>query len=285
MIYTVWIVSPTGYSHSRAFEDVALALQSAFIDLGHSCTLVRSSFACRGRTIILGANLLRHLPVQDYPDDMVIWNLEQIFPGSPWLSDGYINLLKGVVNGHSVFNSGKKLQVWDYSPANIEELAKFSIEAKLLEVGYAPELRKITNSSKPDIDVLHFGSINDRRIAIINALTATGVKVHTAFGVYGKERDDLIARSKIVLNVHFYESKVFEIVRCSYLMANRKCVVSEDGRGGVDYRDAIYFSPYGSIVDLCLALLANGQARGRQERRGFNIFSKRLQSEFLRPLL
>jgi hypothetical protein len=56
-----------------------------------------------------------------------------------------------------------------------------------------------------------------------------GLRVESAFGCYGEERDALIARARIVLNVHYYESKVFEVVRVSYLLANRKCVLSESG--------------------------------------------------------
>src|SRR5580658_4511667 len=65
-------------------------------------------------------------------------------------------------------------------------------------LGYVPELRRIQASKVQNIDVLFYGSLNERRSRILQALKDSGVKVHSAFGVYGKERDALIARSKIV---------------------------------------------------------------------------------------
>ena len=46
-----------------------------------------------------------------------------------------------------------------------------------------------------------------------------------------------IARSKIVLNLHQYDAQVFEIVRVSYLLANRRAVVSERGANPTEDRD------------------------------------------------
>ena len=49
------------------------------------------------------------------------------------------------------------------------------------------------------------------------------------FNAYGGKRDALIARAKVVLNIHYYAAQVFEIVRVSYLLANSKAVVTEIG--------------------------------------------------------
>ena len=54
------------------------------------------------------------------------------------------------------------------------------------------------------------------------------LRVKALFGVYGKERDAWIAQSKIVLNVHYYNVKIFEAVRISYLLNNRVIVLSEE---------------------------------------------------------
>ena len=94
-------------------------------------------------------------------------------------------------------------------------------------LGYVPELSQIKASQAQDIDVLFYGSLNERRTAILIALKNAGLKVHTVFGVYGKQRDEVIARCKVVLNIHFYETRVFEFVRIAYLLANSKAGVSE----------------------------------------------------------
>ena len=280
MQFTVWIVSPTNYSHSHAFDEVAIALRDGLIELGHEVKIVISSFECRGKTSVLGANLLAanlH-NIGDIPKDMILYNLEQMTPGSPWITEEYISLMRG--------SSGRSIEVWDYSRANIEELKKLRIEAKLCEIGLVcAESLSCIEDVEPEFDVLHYGSMTERRLQIISDLAKAGVRVHAAFGVYGAERDALIARSKIVLNIHFYESKVFEIVRCSYLMSNRKCVVSETGVGGDEFDGGIYFSSYNDLVDSCVALLADDAKRGEIAQRGFEIFEARKQATFLKGVL
>lgn len=273
MQYTVWIVSPPNYIHSQAFAEIATSLNAALIELGHESKIVTSSFECRGRTIILAANLLSHIPALDWPKDMVIWNFEQIFSGSQWLTKQYLAIMRR-----------ENVEVWDYSAVNIEALGKMGIAAKLVEVGYMPSMQTIPEIEQ-DIDILHYGSVTDRRMKIINELTAIRAKVHFAFGCYGEERDRLIARSKIVLNVHFYESKVFEIARCSYLFANRKCVVSETGLDDGEYRNTGGFCEYDRIVEYCMAFLRNNDLRQKVAQSGFDIFSARSQVEFLRGVV
>lgn len=276
VLYTIWVVSPVNYRHSRAFNEVAECLRAAFVELGHEASIVYSSFECQGRTVVLGAHLLNSIPAPDIPMDLIIWNLEQIFPGSPWLTNEYVELLRG---GHEEFNfnsTNRKLEVWDYSQSNIDELKKLGIEAKLMPVGYMPCLTRIENVPNPDIDVLFVGSLNERRQKILDDLHSAGLKVLHAVNCYGLKRDSLIARAKIVLNVHFYESRVFEIVRCSYLMANRKCVVSESGEVSV---------PYDSIVSTCVDLVGNDFRREEMAQMGFESFSKEKQSVFLKEAL
>lgn len=277
MNYTIWIVSP--YSHSRCFEEVSQSLNAAFKDLGHNCEITTFLPLNRENVIVLGAHLL-------HPDDMLylnnptIWNLEQIpsegddRENTP-LTSVYLEILK-------------QATVWDYSQLNIETLKSLGIEAKLLEVGYMPTLTRIENSPVPDIDVLFIGSLNERRKHILEKITHAGVKVVHAFDCYGVKRDALIARAKIVANIHYYPAKIFEIVRCSYLMANRKFVISENGEDiDLEYPfiGCMPFCDYGEIVSTCLEYLRNTENREAAAQRSFEIFSKRCQVEFLRRVL
>ena len=83
-----------------------------------------------------------------------------------------------------------------------------------MPIGYAPQLTRIAPAAE-DVDVLFVGSLNDRRRTVLDALEAKGAKVERVFGVYGPERDGWLARAKICLNLHFYEARVFEVVRVS----------------------------------------------------------------------
>ena len=64
---------------------------------------------------------------------------------------------------------------------------------------------------------------------MLNALRGGGFRVEWLLNLYGADRDALLARSKIVINMHQHDAQVFEIVRVSYLLANRRTVVSERG--------------------------------------------------------
>lgn len=278
MQYTIWIVSP--YSHSACFSEAAQSLQSAFIELGHGCEIITTPPITRENVIILGAHLL-HPADMLYLKSPIVWQLEQMPDESdeeraraPWTAT-YLQILR-------------RAEVWDYSRVNIATLKRVGIEAKLLEVGYAKCLTRIENTKENQIDCLFIGSMNDRRHKILQGLMDSGVKVMHAFDCYGVKRDMLVARAKIILNVHFFAAKIFEIVRCSYMLANRKAIVSEIGYDKEleePFYEGISFVGYSDLVGRCVDLLASYAAREKLEARGFEIMSKRKQVDFLKAVL
>lgn len=191
------------------------------------------------RTIVLGAH---HLPPDLRPND-IIYNLEQ--RESPLLDNNALHLYR-------------QHEVWDYSSSNVRWLRDNGVRARHVPIGFVPELQRI-NKVTPDIDVLFYGLVNERRRRILDELRRKGLVVQELVNCYGNDRDALIGRSKIVLNTHFYETKIFEMVRCSYLFANKICVVSEDS---VDVpermRTEIPFAPYEHLVDMCTSTIYLG---------------------------
>jgi hypothetical protein len=136
--------------------------------------------------------------------------------------------------------------------------------------------------------VLFYGSLNDRRTAILKGLYDAGLNVKHLFSVYGEARDAAIADAKIVLNLHFYEDSIHEILRTSYLLANGKAVVSECGADTEiedDIREALVAVPYQNIVESCVALINDEPRRQALEKKGFEIFSKRNQAQMLQDAI
>jgi len=269
--FQITLVRPQGFIHSEAFREVAETLQFGLRSIGHTAQAGHNVVDSAATNILLGAHLLPRVDAHIVPPGSILYNLEQI--GGANLSPAYYEL-------------ASRHQVWDYSPRNIEKWKAMKCFRPPIQVplGYVPELSRIQASPTQDIDVLFYGSLNERRTAILKALRDSGVKVHTAFGVYGKERDELIARSKIVLNIHFYDTKVFEIVRLSYLLANSKAVVSEcssESELEQSANGSFLAVPYNSLVESCLSLLRNEQERRRLEIRGFEWFSQQRESEIL----
>jgi hypothetical protein len=272
--FSIWIVSPPGYPHSRCFEETAQSLQAAFAALGFDAPLLTDPENIRDIGIALGANLLPFLPSLP-PVRLILYNLEQIQPGSPWLQPAYIDLLR-------------TYPVWDYSANNIKQLAAYGISGvTLCGIGYMPVLSRI-QPAQEDIDVLFIGSRNERRMAVLQEIAKHGKNVSAAFNSYGTERDKLIARAKLILNLHYFEAKVFEIVRVSYLLANRKCVVSESGADDeleVPLREGIAFVPYAKLVETCLHLLENKEERASLADKGFECFRALPQTPMLERAL
>jgi len=269
----IGVVSPPNYVHSQAFREVAETLEAAAIALGHDVVVSTETNLPNRRTIVLGTNLLVRHP-QPLGPDAILYNLEQVQAG-PWFDGAMVELLK-------------RYQVWDYSVRNADALELMGVpRPKVVPVGWVPELNRIPKCEE-DIDVLFYGSINPRRRAIIEALRRANLRVETLFGTYGRERDAYIARSKLVLNVHYYESKVFEIVRVSYLLANGRAVVSE--RGGCPEEEAqfepgVAFANYEELVQRCIELLAAPQERAAMALRGQKLMEARPMTEALRRAL
>jgi len=173
----------------------------------------------------------------------------------------------------------KRYTVWDYSPLNKDALLKEGVSVQcLLPIGYSSDLTRIPNIWPKDIDILFIGSMNERREKIVRDMTEKGIKVVTLFNSYGSERDQYIARSKILLNMHFYEAKILEVVRISYYLANKICVLSEESSDPLDDKEwshGVYFSPYEKLVTAANYLLSNEKVRTDISDRGFAFIQKR----------
>ena len=273
--YCIWIVTPPDYPHSAAFHEVAIGLQGGFRELGLQAPIITDRKRIRGKAIVLGANLLPDMPGGKPPGKSILYNLEQITPGSAWLTQDYLKLLK-------------RHQVWDYSQYNIEQLCRLGIQnITHCPIGFSDVLQCFEPAPEKDIDILFYGSMNERRRHILLALADAGLRVETLFGVYGEQRDAVIARSRVVLNIHYYPAKIFEIVRISWLLANGVCVVSEDSpvdSALASVQDGIIQAPYAGLVDTCREVIASG-AWERTGQRGFETFSANRQSGYLAPVI
>lgn len=275
--FNIWIVTPENYPHSDCFNEVSIALQSGLKELGHKAEIVRKKPArsVEKQNIILAAHLAMQ---EDIIEDDIVFNLEQIAPGSPWMTAEYYNILRCGA------------EIWDYSEQNMMLLKQIGVEPKYCGIGYSKELSRIERKplEQQDIDVLFYGSMNERRQKIINDLQGQGIKTTVAGGQYGKNLDVLIARAKVVLNMHFYESKVFEIVRCSFLLANNVPVVSENGPDREleePFKEGIAFAPYDQLVSTCVMMLNNHSERLRIAKNGHEIFKNMTQAKYLKSLV
>jgi hypothetical protein len=277
MRFAVAIVSPPDHhdTSAGAFNEVAEALHHALLALGHDSVLTNRLDLDERRTIVLGGNLLVQYALEP-PKNPIFYNLEQLGDDLPWMTmPEFVDLFR-------------RYPTWDYSQANIEYLAGLGLpRPTYVPVGYVPELTRIAPAPE-DIDVLFYGALNGRRYAVLRELHDRGVRVKYLPGAYGASRDAWIARSKIVLNLHYFEAKIFAIVRVSYLLANRRAVVSEHSANPAlerDLQSGIAFADYDELVDRCVELLGDERARRELADRGYQAFSARDQAAIVQRAL
>ena len=118
--------------------------------------------------------------------------------------------------------------------------------------GTTQRLKRFRRTSKKDIDVFFFGATTERRVTLLQKLKDAGLKVVIAFGCYGEERNRLIARSRIIVNIHQHDGlDILEEVRLSFLLSNRCFVVSEKSDCN-PYGAGVVFASYEDLVDTCV---------------------------------
>ena len=260
------LIQPEGYQHSGALSELAETLIYGLAGLGADFQFAINELAENATNIVLGAHLLDPRAMRDLPDGTILYNSEQIDDKSSWINGPYMELLR-------------RCTIWDYSEANVARLQSRGVRRiQYVPVGYVPQLTRIPTVAHQDIDVLFYGAINERRKNILEGLIARGLRIEFLSGVYREERDRLIARAKVVLNMHYYDASVFEIVRVSYLLSNEKAVVAECGETTTleaDIRDAVRAVPYDRLIDACVELAADTNKRANLARNGFEIFARR----------
>ncbi len=203
-----------------------------------------------GRTICLNA----HVSPGDIPKGAIVWNQENV----PLQVD------TTMYQGH---------EVWDFSERNCEAWRAAGRDVTHVPVGYHPTMERFAMRpwNERDIDVILTGCMNDRRQHILDALDARGLVVaHMPPGTYGKNRDDLLSRSKVAIAPLFYPTGVYGTLRAAHCAANRVPLVSELAADtpswvapGVEYDD---------LVNAIVALVASPSEAQEQAERVYQAF-------------
>ena len=270
--FDVVLVQPPGNPHTSCFQPVAELVHHGLLQLGHdSAIVVNGPRAPDRRQIVIGPLLDPGLV--PLGDDAIFYQLEQV--GSPWFSPAHVDLLR-------------RHTVWDGSARNAAALAReHDVHAVHVPLGHVEELVRIPRALE-DVDVLFYGSMNDRRARVLGQLAAVGLTCQTLFGVYGRELDSWIARAKLVLNVHFYEAKYLQTMRLTYLLSNGRCVVSEDSAHpdeDAEFADAVDFCCYEDVVAHCFAMIGQPMARAQMGAAGQALMRAQPEAEILRVAL
>lgn len=172
-------------------------LRNQLRELGHSAELVDSIDANDDSIYIIYCAFCANA----IPKNYIIYQTE--VRGSVWFSEGYKNTLKGA------------LQIWDYDPKN-------AVDYKGIFV--PPSATRLYSAIDKDIDILFYGSMNDRRKRILHRI---GLNVVAVENLYGDAMGEYLFRAKTVINLHFSPTAPLEVFRCYEALSHGCYVISE----------------------------------------------------------
>ena len=154
--------------HVACFQEVAEAMAGALNDMGHRTWIRYGDRIVIGNIlhdsatpIIFGSQHIPKLRIR-LPENAIIYNMEQA--NSPWFTPELFAL-------HAVHN--EKGLLWDYSAANALRFIHYGFSPRIVPFGWHKCLERIQRKpeAEQDIDVLHVGSMNDRRARVLDKLS------------------------------------------------------------------------------------------------------------------
>jgi len=275
----VRIVPDNGfYIHASVFHEIEAAVFFTLKSLGYDVTNSVNEFSTDRRNIVFG---MHHCPVDvvrhDVPKDTIVYSLEQMRDGPECLR---------------WCRKYRDLEVWDYSMRNVNVLKKAGVEnIKHCKIGYVPEISYFERNKLEDrdIDILAYMSPSPRRVRIMEKF-ANDKKINfvAVQSVYGDERDELIKRSKLVINLHNHDNQIFEMVRVTHLIQNKIPVLCER-EPNTDFPNymegAVFTSTYDKFIDNAYNLLKKPEKLDAQAERGLDIFKKFPMTNFIQEVL
>lgn len=176
--------------------------------------------------------------VKKYPKNYIIYNLEQK-DISKWINKKF---------ELSILFSKKS---WDYSKLNISKFDKI-LQNKLIFfrlpcIDYNLISNNINNVE--EFDILFYGTMNEKRKNILNYIKLklnNKYKFKVINNLFGKDLFNYIKKSKIVLNISFYDNALLECYRLNEIQSCKKLVISfypnkDDIENFNYYRDSVVF--------------------------------------------
>lgn len=233
--------------YHQIYDDLISATRGALLDLGYRCSVRVNTFALGAVNVLIGSTIFssryQHLAKQLDGRPYIVYQLEPL--------DGTRGLLKDWPEYWELLQHASV--IWEYSPSNIDFLKANAIEnAYYVPPGYHRALETFRPDPDPDLDVLFVGSPHPRRHRALEELERHGLRVANVARLFGNARNRLIARSKIVINIHAWDGLLhLETVRLSFLLSNRSFVLSEQSDHN-PYGNGVVYEEYRSMVDRCI---------------------------------
>ena len=253
------IVQRAGDPHALCFLDQARYLRYHLARLGVVCQLSKNRLYRDRLNIVFGAHKGFDRKLADsFPCAIV--NLEQIGRDGAELPPAYFELLASVPS-------------FDYDLAN-QQAYRTPLAGpcvRFLDAPYLRADRPMLRLQERPLDLLFFGSINERRRHLIGQIEAAGCRIAMFDqALYGPERDGIIAQAKAVLNLHFYETGRLEQARISHCLSLGTPVISErkfDAEIPAEFEPAVFWAPSDAVSAFVTQTLGAADFYSQAERK------------------
>jgi hypothetical protein len=233
------------------FTEIALCLRDMLREAGYEAEHLVNEVEDEGTSIVfVPTDGWQQAVAQMDPARTVLFNMEQLGSDSPWARAGYVEALG-------------RWTVADYNTANVELLrCAHGAAQRVHEIPIVPTSSVVFARDAdlaPSVDVLFFGTPSARREHVFEGLRAAGLSVEVVSGAYGWELTPAIQRARLVLHVHYYETRLFPVARMLQPLASAVPVLCETSVCPALNRwteSGIVFADYEQLVPACVALLA-----------------------------
>jgi hypothetical protein len=247
------------------YDDLIKTIFGGLTDLGYKGSVSKNHFQKDAINILLGSTIFasRYLNLNKTLKGLpyIVYQLEPLNLHLGLIKE-WPEYLEVLINAHAI---------WDYAPYNQSYLAAHGFHnVYITPPAYHSSIETLQLKEQKDIDILFYGSPHDRRKKVIQDLIKRDIKVVYVESLFGEDRNNLIRRAKIVLNIHaWYGLDVLETVRLSFLLANKCFIISENSDYN-PYSDGVIFAPYESLVETCMFYLqASAQTRDEIASKGY----------------
>ena len=208
---------------SAVFMDTVDSVSSLLNELGFETNISNNVIIQDAINIIWGAGTpfspeLDEIESIASPSNTIIFNMEQIGSGSPWITEKYLDFLS-------------KYIVLDYNETNLDKLKEskniVGFEFPLLPAQDFLKDYDISKNFEKKYDVGFYGYLNERREKILRQFEGSNLNIKIFTGLYGQKLAEEISDCKVILNIHAYDTAIFEIARCLRPLAMGIPIISE----------------------------------------------------------
>ena len=285
MKFNVTIVDPPDFKFAHFLFDQARYLLHGLESLGHDACITRGSVDPSRMNVLINAHALKNpetvRAIVQSRAPYVVVQTENLS-----LTDG-VNHALGEEHWRRCFLP--LIQgahgIWDFSKENLDVLTQVGVPADVLDWGYHPCLEEIRHKRTRDIDLLWYGSVTPHRHELLTAMAKRGFQVHAVFDPVALYRNDLIARSRIVLALKQTPTqRTTPTGRILYLVNNRSMVAGEASLEPYWLNEFWFGYPTAELVDRLGELLLRDDLSALAEER-YERLKTRPMTAFLGPLV